>query len=145
MEQIYLGVQVLILGCSVNDWNIYFWDVKAWLLPVVSRNGTDIFGMSMLHLGCSVNGWNRYIWEVKASLWTVVSMDGKDIFGSSRLDWGLLFHWMEQIYLGGQGLIVGCSVKGWNRYIWEVNVWLCALVPMERTDIFGRPRLDYGL
>ena len=55
-------------------------------MPVVSRNGTDIFGRSMLHLGCSVNGWNRYIWEVKASLWTVVSKDGKDIFGSSRLD-----------------------------------------------------------
>ena len=51
-----------------------------------------------------------------------MSLDGTDIFGRSRLDCGLQCHWMEQVYLGGQGLIVGCSVNGRNRYIWEVKV-----------------------
>jgi len=52
---------------------------------------------------------------------------------------------MEQIYLGGQGFIIGCSVTGWNRYIWEVKASLWALVPLDGTDIFRRSRLDYGL
>jgi len=49
---------------------------------------------------------------------------------------------MEQIYLGGQGLIMGCSVNGWNRYIWEVKASLWAVVSKDGTDIFGRSRLD---
>jgi len=52
---------------------------------------------------------------------------------------------MEQIYLGGQVLIVGCSVKGWERYIWEVKDLLLAVESMGGTDIFVMTRLECGL
>jgi len=52
---------------------------------------------------------------------------------------------MEQMYLGGQRLIMGCSATGWNRCIWEAKVSLWAVVPLDGTDVFGRPTFDYGL
>jgi len=52
---------------------------------------------------------------------------------------------MEQMYLGGQSLIMGCSATGWNRCTWEAKVSLWALVPQDGTGVLERPKFDYGL
>ena len=74
-----------------------------------------------------------------------MSLDGTDLFVRSRLDYGLYCQWMGQIYLGGQALIMGCNITGWNRYTWEFKSLLWAVVSVNGTDIFGKCRLDYGL
>jgi len=52
---------------------------------------------------------------------------------------------MDQVYLGGQRLIMGCSATGWNSCIWEAKLLLWVVVPQDGTDVFGRPKIDYGL
>jgi len=52
---------------------------------------------------------------------------------------------MEQVYLRGQSLIMGCSATGWNRCISEAKVSLWAVVPLDGTDVFVRPTFEYGL
>ena len=49
------------------------------------------------------------------------------------------------MYLGGQGLTMGCSVIGWNSCIWEGKAGLWAVVSLDGMAVFGRARLDYGL
>ena len=74
-----------------------------------------------LIMGCSATGWNKCTWEAKDSLWAVVPLDGTDVIGRPMFHCGLYCHWMEQVYLGGQRLIMGCSATGWNRCIWEAK------------------------
>jgi len=51
MEQIYFGSQILIMGFSVTEWNIYFGEDKASLWAVLSMDGTYIFWRSKLDYG----------------------------------------------------------------------------------------------
>jgi len=164
MEQMYLGGQNLIMGCSATGWKRCIWEAKTWLWAVVPLDGTDVFwrlkfdyglwchwmeqmyleGQSLI-MGCSATGWNRCIWKAKVWLWAVVPQDGTDVFWRLKFDYGLWCHWMEQMYLGGQSLIMGCSATGWNRCILEAKFSLWAVVPLEWTDVFERSKFDYGL